>query len=181
MSPQAKGQAFEKLVRAYEGRVYNLALRLLGDPESALDVTQEAFVKALQGLRGFRRDSSFFTWICRITINLCHSERRRQVRRKRSFGDFDTLSEDSGTGSRATESEPGEASELRERGVAVRDAVNGLEQDLRFVVVLRDMEGMSYEEVAEALKIPIGTVRSRLHRARDVLRRELRHWLHDEA
>lgn len=177
--------SFERLIRRHEDRVYCLSLRLLGDPDRALDVTQETFVRALQGLKDFRGESTFSTWLCRIAINLCYSERRRDGRRRlRNLGELldDPSAEPRGRSllldDRARE--PIEASESRELGALVREAVASLEEELRFVVVLRDLEQLSYEEVAAALEIPVGTVRSRLHRARDVLRQRLRRWIREE-
>jgi RNA polymerase sigma-70 factor (ECF subfamily) len=178
-------QSFERLVQRYEDRVYSLALRLLGNPDRALDVTQETFVRALQGLQSFRRESSFSTWLCRITINLCYSERRRDGRRRlKSLGDVLDREASQETRSRAVlhddrAREPFEASQSRELSALVQRAIAALDDDLRFVVVLRDLEQLSYEEVATALAIPVGTVRSRLHRARERLRCRLRPWLEE--
>ncbi|MEQ8762485.1 MAG: sigma-70 family RNA polymerase sigma factor [Planctomycetota bacterium] len=175
-------QPFEQLVLLHQDRIYNLAYRMLNDPERARDVTQEAFIQAFQRLPTFRGESSFYTWLYRITLNLCRAEYRRdRARRKPTFLSLFDLgsSRSAKDDQRATElscdgAGPFESVEGAERRDVVRRVVAGLDDDLKQVTVLREMEGMSYEEVAATLDIPIGTVRSRLHRARQVLRERLR-------
>ncbi len=171
---------FEQLVLLHQGRIYNLAYRMLNDPERARDVTQEAFIQAFQRLPTFRGESSFYTWLYRITLNLCRAEYRRdRARRKPTFLSLFDLrggQEDVGRAAELSSERdgPDEEVEAVERRDLVRRVVAGLDDDLKQVTVLREMEGMSYEEVAATLDIPIGTVRSRLHRARNVLRERLR-------
>ncbi len=165
-------EAYGELVRKYEDRVFNTCWRICGHLEDARDVTQEAFLKAYEGLSEFRRDSGFYTWIFRIAVNLALTKRRDAARRR-------TTSLDEAAGSlgiqardllrRASpQSDPGsdEVTELHARLVS---AIHELEPDYRAVVVLRDIEGMDYETIARILDIPTGTVKSRLHRARVIL------------
>ena len=170
-------EAFGDLVRKYEDRVFNTCWRICGHLEDARDVTQEAFLKAYEGLSEFRRDSGFYTWIFRIAVNLALTKRRDAARRR-------TTSLDEGAGSLGTqardlvrrasvEGDPGsdEVTELHGRLVS---AIHDLEPDYRAVVVLRDIEGMDYDTIAKILDVPTGTVKSRLHRARVILSTALR-------
>lgn len=165
-------EAYGDLVRKYEDRVFNTCWRICGHLEDARDVTQEAFLKAYEGLSEFRRESGFYTWIFRIAVNLALTKRRDAARRR-------TISLDEAAGSlgiqardllrRASQkSDPGsdEVTELHGRLVS---AIHDLEPDYRAVVVLRDIEGMDYETIAGILDVPTGTVKSRLHRARVIL------------
>jgi RNA polymerase sigma-70 factor (ECF subfamily) len=182
--PGRRRQAFERLVLQHQDQIYSLALRLLGDREAAEDVAQEAFCRALQGLRGFRKEASFYTWLSKITVNLCRSEQRRNRVRKstRLFSWLGRRGRPDASGEPPVPSRqplPEDVVTGEERHDAVRQAVASLERDLRQVVVLRDIEGYSYEDVAHLLDIPIGTVRSRLHRARGLLRERLSPWIED--
>ncbi len=165
-------EAYGDLVRKYEDRVFNTCWRICGHLEDARDVTQEAFLKAYEGLSAFRRDSGFYTWIFRIAVNLALTKRRDAARRQTT-----SLEEAAGSlGIQARDllrraspqSDPGsdEVTELHARLVS---AIHDLEPDYRAVVVLRDIEGMDYETIARILDIPTGTVKSRLHRARVIL------------
>ena len=160
-------RAFEELVRTQQHRVYGLALRMLGDPAEAQDVAQEAFLRAHRGLPEFRGDARLSTWLYAIASRLCLNRLAGSERRIVRHGD-DTLS-------RLADAHPGpdqalERSELEE---ALHRAIGELPEERRIVVVLRDVEGLAYEEIAEVLELPIGTVRSRLHRARLDLKEKL--------
>lgn len=165
-------EAYGDLVRKYEDRVFNTCWRICGHLEDARDVTQEAFLKAYEGLSGFRRDSGFYTWIFRIAVNLALTKRRDAARRR-------TTSLDEAAGSLGTQArdlvlraspqnDPG-SDEVTENHGRLVSAIHDLEPDYRSVVVLRDIEGMDYETIAGILDIPTGTVKSRLHRARVIL------------
>ena len=161
---------FEVLVQRYQGRVYSLAYRLLGDPQEAEDVAQEAFLKAYRNLGRFRAQSSFYTWIYRITSNLALSRLRYLSRRGR--GRTESLEQ-----LRAGEDQaifdppdpaPGPREKLLERDLesTLSKALDRLPDAYRVVVVLRDIENKSYEEVAKLSGLPLGTVKSRLHEGR---------------
>lgn len=162
--------AFGELVRRYQDRLYNTVYRLVDNAEDAQDVVQEAFLSAYQALDSFKGDSLFYTWLYRIAFNTAVSLKRKQkavlrleVGRPDGSGVGEPLDG-------SEESRPGFALERAERGRRVQDALNRLAPDHRAVLVLKDMDGMKYEEMAQALNVPIGTIRSRLHRARLELR-----------
>jgi RNA polymerase sigma-70 factor (ECF subfamily) len=172
------GASFEHLVRRHESRVHRLAWRILGDSEDALDAAQETFLKVWKALPRFEGGSRFSTWLTRIAINQCRNElrRRRTVKHTHPLS-LDAPLDDSGATAAAsvpgTTPEPWEAAREREVAKALRDSLGDLDGEGKEVLVLRDGEDLSYEEIAEILEIPIGTVRSRLHRARSELRRRM--------
>ncbi|MFN2586918.1 MAG: RNA polymerase sigma factor [Actinomycetota bacterium] len=147
--------AFEDLVRRYQGHVWRLSLHLLHDPDLASDATQEAFVRAYRFLPRYRGESKFSTWLFSIARNCALDEARRAARRRRIAD--------------RAEAEP--APPPREPGAAVevREAVAALPLDLREPIVMIDMFGISYKEVATILGAPEGTIKSRVHRARELL------------
>ncbi len=161
--------AFEELVRAHEGFVYNLALRSLRSQEDAMDAAQEVFIKAWTSLGSFRGDSKFSVWLYRITGNVCTD----MLRKKR--GDVISLSFVDNEGSESeleiadSAPTPQEALEQGERSAALMKALDSLPIDYRRVLMLRESGGMSYEEIAMALNLDIGTVKSRIFRARKKL------------
>ncbi|MEX1045882.1 MAG: sigma-70 family RNA polymerase sigma factor [Actinomycetota bacterium] len=150
--------AFDRLVRRHEVRVYNIAYRMVGRAEDAKDVTQEAFLTAFRKLPSFRGDSAFSTWMHRVTLNACHDLLRKRKRGPVPFGD---------------ETDPGPpAGDHADRVASALDVQRALLQvpeDFRAVLVLHDVQGHPYEEIASALEIPVGTVKSRLHRGRVAL------------
>ncbi len=154
--------AFAVLVERYQPRLFNALLRLTGSAEDAADVAQEAFVQSYTKLDTFRQESRFYTWLYRIAFNMAMSHRRR--RRPVTWADDDA--------SRIAESttdhcqSPAEQMMTRERVAQVQDAIDQLADDHRTIVVLREIEGCDYEQISAILDIPIGTVRSRLFRAR---------------
>lgn len=165
--------AFQLLVERYQGRAFRLAARVLRDEDRARDVVQEAFLKVYAGLRRFEGRSSFYTWLYRVTLNLCLDLQRRQKRgREVEWSDErmqDLPSDDGGvdawTGAAQDEAPDVqlERADLRRRMAAAIDALPGA---ARATLVLREVEGLSYAEIAESLGIPKGTVMSRLHYAR---------------
>jgi RNA polymerase sigma-70 factor (ECF subfamily) len=165
--------AFGELVRRYQDRLYNTVYRLVENPEDAQDVVQDAFLNAYQSLDGFKGDSLFFTWLYRIAVNTAISHRRKQRV---------LLSIDAGpNGANRVQpldvsaySRPGEALERAEQDQRLHHALSRLSPEHRAVLILKDMEGQKYEEMADVLGVPIGTIRSRLHRARAELRQLLR-------
>jgi RNA polymerase sigma-70 factor (ECF subfamily) len=171
-------EAFQTLVLRYQDRVYNTAYRLTGDRTLAEDLTQEVFFKAYKALKKFQGKSSFSTWLYRITVNACTSEWRKAAAQKRGKEvPFPKAGEDA-EGRQwepaGTDGNPGEQAERAERNALVQKAIESLEDDYRTVVVLRDIEGFSYEDIAEIIERPVGTVRSRLHRARSELKEKLK-------
>ncbi len=171
-------QAFNLLVRKYERKVFRLISRLVRDPAEVEDVSQEAFIKAYRALPQFRGDSAFYTWLYRIAVNTAKNHLVAQGRRPIPLSD--TLSEDEdgesfGREDVVSDNRTPEA-ELLSRQIAetVNRAIEALPQDLRTAVTLREIEGLSYEEIAEAMNCPIGTVRSRIFRAREAIAQQLR-------
>ncbi len=162
-----KTEAFGVLVRRYQDRLYPTILRLTGCAEDAQDVLQEAFLLAYQKLDRFQGESSFYTWIYRIAINLALSGRRR----RKAF----RLGEDRQEGLvDPRQDDPAAPIERAERDRIVQEALNALAPDHRAVVIMKEFDGLRYEEIGAILRIPIGTVRSRLHRARCELRDRLK-------
>jgi RNA polymerase sigma-70 factor (ECF subfamily) len=167
--------AFARLVSLHESMVFNLSARLLGDGEEARDVAQEVFLQVYRTLGRFEGRSSLKTWIYRIVVNQCHNRRRFWHRRGRDREDVldDTLPAPPSPGAGTWHASPYEQALCHERARRVQQAVLGLRFEQRAVVVLREIEGLSCEEVAAALGIPEGTVKSRLSRAREALREKL--------
>ncbi len=161
--------AFGELVTRYQDRLYNTVFRLVSQPEDARDVVQDAFLNAYQSLATFKGDSLFFTWLYRIAINTAISMKRKQrtVLQLTSGLESGTVNEPADP-SEATQ--PGRALEMAEDERRIQQALSRLSPEHRTVLVLKDMEGRKYEDMAELLEVPIGTIRSRLHRARLELR-----------
>ncbi len=168
-------EAFEALVRSREKEVYRTALRILGDPEDAMEAAQETFIRVFRSLKGFRNDASFKTWITGICINVCRtmlsSSAGRMKRRstgliKESRADGDDL--DPGIPDRAPD--PSSSALGSELNAALAKALMILSPEHREVIVLRDIQDLDYDEVGEILDCPAGTVKSRLSRAREALR-----------
>ncbi|MBI4716461.1 MAG: sigma-70 family RNA polymerase sigma factor [Planctomycetes bacterium] len=175
-------EAYGALVKKYQDRVFNACWRICGHAEDAQDLTQEAFLKAFQNLHSFRRESGFYTWIFRIAVNLALSHRRSgATRRARGFGageDADHTLETQARellrrGGSGAGTDPTNEPESVELHAVVARALLQLDGEYRAVVVLRDMEGFDYHEISEILEVPVGTVKSRLHRGRMVLREVL--------
>jgi RNA polymerase sigma-70 factor (ECF subfamily) len=155
--------AFGALVRRYQERLYNTVYRLVDNAEDAQDVVQEVFLNAYQSLDSFKGDSQFFTWVYRIAVNTAISHRRK----KRVVVSIDAA----GNGEPGLEpadpseqSRPEHALERSEEERRVRRALSRLSPEHRAVLVMKDMEGQKYEAMAEVLRVPVGTIRSRLHR-----------------
>lgn len=157
--------AFGELVSRYQDRLFNTVLRVVNNAEDARDVVQEAFLLAYQALHSFKGDSLFFTWLYRIAVNTAMSLKRKQkpMLRIHAAGDGDRPLDPLDP---AEESRPGHALEMAEEERAVHDALARLSPEHRAVLVMKDMDGMKYEQIAEVLGVPVGTIRSRLHRAR---------------
>ena len=168
-------KAFDVLVLKYQQKVISLVMRYVHDHHLAMDVAQEAFIKAYRGLKNFRGDSAFYTWMYRIAINTAKNHLVSQSRRLPA-NDIDAQeAEQYGGDSALKEYASPEREALRDeiRATIVK-AIEKLPEDLRIAITLREIEGLSYEEIAEAMECPIGTVRSRIFRARESVDKELK-------
>ena len=166
-------EAFAQLVKRHETHVYNLCLRMCGNPEDARDLSQEAFLKAWRGINLYKSESSFSTWLYRLTSNVCIDFLRRQKRRPTV-----SLTVEDGDSSAELEIEdlepsPEEQVLHQERTRAVATAMTQLEEEFRLVLTLRVVQDLPYEEIAGILDIKVGTVKSRLARARLKLKKLL--------
>jgi RNA polymerase sigma-70 factor (ECF subfamily) len=164
-------ESFNALVRLYEGRVYNLSYRMLGDPDSAADAAQEAFLNAFRNIRSFR-GGSFRSWLLRIATNACYDLLR--ARQRRPSTSLDAAPEDDGDASPLqiadTAESPDEFALRRELAAAIQQALGALPEEQRVIVILCDIEGLPYEEIAQITGTNLGTVKSRLSRGRARLR-----------
>jgi RNA polymerase sigma-70 factor (ECF subfamily) len=172
-----RSAAFGDLVLRYQDRLYNTLVHVTGSLEDARDVAQEAFVQAFIKLESFQRSSAFYTWLYRIALNLSISRRRR---RKPSIS-VDEARETSGDEPVGHDDAPGDRLQREERARQVQAALQRLSEEHRGVLVLREIDGYSYDEIAVMLEVPVGTVRSRLHRARLMLRDELKEVLSEDC
>ena len=164
--------AFEALVRQYEKQVFHLALRMCGNREDALEIAQEAFLSAWRGLKFFREESAFSTWLYRLTSNEAIDFLRRQGRQRAAEGV--SLDDESGAPEpRDPAPTPHQAAELRELGENLQAGLMALSAEHRQVLLLRELQGLSYEEIAQALDLDLGTVKSRIARGREKLRKIL--------
>jgi len=169
-------EAFADIVKRYQDRVFNTIYRLLGDHEDAKDLTQQTFLRAYMSLDRFKGASSFYTWLYRIGVNAALDERKKRPRRARPMGDAfaETVDTDTRRPTSAANSNPAEQVLSREREQMVTRAIASLDELHRGVLVLRDIEGMDYDQISEVLAVPRGTIKSRLHRARLVLKEKLK-------
>jgi len=160
--------AFETLVRRHEKKIFNLLYRWLGDYDEAAEVGQQVFLAAFRAIKRFRGDSSFATWLYRIGVN--HAKNRQKslqvARQRQQATEISDLPSDPA-------SDPVEGVEQRERHELVQRGLNELDADDALLILLHDLQEFRYEEIAESLDIPLGTVKSRLHRARQALRAKL--------
>jgi len=178
---QGDQKAFRSLVERYQRKVYSIAFGVVKNPDTALDVTQDAFVKVHKNLANFKGESSFYTWIYRIVLNLCIDRKRREARQAEvdyddgishgeSFTDGPTLAT---TGF----DNPAQAAHRKELVEHMDHALSTLSDEHREILMMREVDGMSYEELAELLDIPKGTVMSRLFHARKNFQKSLSRYL----
>ena len=166
--------AFDLLVLKYQHKIVNLVMRYVRDPDLALDITQEAFIKAYRALPRFRGDSAFYTWMYRIAVNTAKThlaaQRRRPMDVELDLQDPEQY--DLHAKLKETDTPEGVtlSNELKE---IVERAIAALPEDLRTAIILRELEGMSYEEIAQTMECPVGTVRSRIFRARDAIAKKV--------
>ncbi|MCF6194591.1 MAG: RNA polymerase sigma factor RpoE [Kangiellaceae bacterium] len=166
--------AFDVLVLKYQQKVINLVMRYVHDPHIAMDVSQESFIKAYRGLKNFRGDSAFYTWLYRISIN---TAKNYLVSKNRRMPDDDIDAQEAeqyeGGDKLRDISTPERQALTDEIQATVHSAIEALPDDLRIAITLRELEGLSYEEISETMDCPIGTVRSRIFRARESIEVEL--------
>lgn len=170
-------QAFEELVHTYQNKVYTLAYRYMGNEDDAYDMSQEAFIKAFRSLRSYKGDASFGTWIYRITTNVCLDELRHRKRRVVPLSLDEPLATKDGS---ELERDVADSSlavdkiyEQKEFSQHIQLLLDEMKPEHKSVIVLRDMMDLSYEEIAVVLECSIGTVKSRISRARNILQKKL--------
>ncbi len=168
-------RAFDLLINKYQHRIVSLVGRYVNDPADAMDVAQEAFIKAYRAIGRFRGDSAFYTWLYRIAINTAKNHLVAAKRRPLDY-DLDLQNPDQyELHGRLKDADTPEGSLLSEEiRETVNQAIEALPNDLRTAIMLRELEGMSYEEIATAMECPVGTVRSRIFRAREAIDKRLR-------
>jgi RNA polymerase sigma-70 factor (ECF subfamily) len=176
-------RAFKLLVERYQRKIYSVALGMLRDKEEALDVSQEAFVKVYKYLDHFKGDSSFYTWLYRITVNICIDSIRRRGTAKGEHVEFDesialdTAEASIGSLGSRLGTNPQKAALRKELANKIQEALQEVPEKHRAILLLREIEGMSYEDLARTLEIPKGTVMSRLFHARAKLQKILCEYL----
>jgi len=168
--------AFDLLVLKYQHKIVNLVMRYVRDPDLALDITQEAFIKAYRALPRFRGDSAFYTWLYRIAVNTAKNH-LASVRRRPMDVELDLQDpEQFDLHAKLKETDTPEGVTMsQELHATVEKAIEALPEDLRTAIVLRELDGMSYEEIAQTMDCPVGTVRSRIFRARDAIGKKIGH------
>ena len=166
--------AFERLVERYYQRIDRLAQQVVRHPMAAEDITQECFLRAYRSLPRFRGEASFYSWLYRITINLCLNDLRRQAHQR-------STAHDAEVSALPTVDDPSLILETQERERLIRQAIDRLPDHYRVAIILRDLEGLSYHDIADILSIPLGTVKSRLNFAKRLLHKALRPLLDDDA
>ena len=168
--------AFDLLVLKYQHKIVNLVMRYVRDPDLALDITQEAFIKAYRALPRFRGDSAFYTWLYRIAVNTAKNH-LASVRRRPMDVELDLQDpEQFDLHAKLKETDTPEGVTMsQELHATVEKAIEALPEDLCTAIVLRELDGMSYEEIAQTMDCPVGTVRSRIFRARDAIGKKIGH------
>lgn len=168
------GAAFAQLVERYQDRVYNTCLRMCGNAADALDLTQTAFLRALQALPRFEVRSNFYTWLFRIAVNVVLSQRRRdRARPTLTLHRFEEGNAVDEPADQHADVQPEHGAERGEWQQRIAAALAKLEEEFRVAVVLKDIEELDYAEIARILHVPLGTVKSRIHRGRMMLRQLL--------
>ena len=176
--------AFEELVRKHQKKMLNIAFRMIGDYEDACEIVQDAFVSAYKAIRHFEEKARFSTWLYTIVVNLSRN-RLNQLKIKNSreaFSMDDPILTDSGElAVELASGEPSVLERLEKRDIQqrVQGCINSLDNEFKEVIILRDMQGFSYDEISDMLKMPAGTVKSRLFRAREMLRDRLKRVMGD--
>ncbi len=165
-------RSFELLIESYQKKIFNIAFRMLGNQEDALDVTQEVFIKIYKSISSFKEESSLSTWIYRIATNVCLDELRKRKKTKMvsmdspiqlNGGEINVQMQDQGL-------HPDELIEQKELKTQIKKAINCLKDEHKIVIILRDINGYSYEEISKIMECSLGTVKSRINRARNSLK-----------
>lgn len=176
---QGDQKAVERLVGKYQNRIYNVILKICRNPDDAAELTQDTFVKIIESIDGFQGRSSFYTWAFRIAVNLTLNFRKRKMSPRFTSLDASDAQPDERSSALSMvlldekTPQPAEIAENRELCEIVQKAINALDEEHRTIIVLRDIEGMNYEQIADVLAVELGTVKSRLSRARAALRQIL--------
>ena len=165
--------AFNQLIDQYQTKVYNIAIGMLSDPEDALDASQEVFINVYKGISSFKENSSLSTWIYRVCANVCKDFLRKRMRRANVISLDAGDNEDEPLEIPDDAHTPEQISEKTELQHLVRKAMDSLSSEYKEVLVLCDIEGLSYDEIAQILKCPVGTIKSRINRARQALRKKI--------
>jgi len=175
VAQRGDAESFNALVRLYEGRVYNLCYRMLGDPDSAADAAQDAFLAAFRNLRSFR-GGSFRSWMLRIATNICYDILRARKRRPTVSLDMNLDDEDASSPLQIADiaETPDDFALRRELATAIQHGLTALPEEQRIIVILSDIQGLAYEEIAQITATNLGTVKSRLSRGRARLREVLK-------
>jgi RNA polymerase sigma-70 factor, ECF subfamily len=169
---QGETDAFETLVRRYQKPIFNLVYRMLGDYDEAAEIAQEAFLSAYRSIGQFRGDANFSTWLYRIAFNHASTRRKSMANWQQRTVPIDTTEPVSDR-----HFDPAETAERKEIQERVQTALNSLEPDDARIILMKDLQDMAYEDLARTLEIPVGTVKSRLHRARQALKARLAPYL----
>ena len=170
-------RAFRELVTAHRDRVFNITYRMLGNRHEAEDVAQEVFIAVFKQIDNFREESKFSTWLYRVAVNHCKNRlkylKRRFDKDREEINDDTTTAGSNGTIGSSVPSSPDRALQGAQMEKVLAEAIKGLDDEQRMVIILRDVEDMSIEEICAITDLPDGTVKSRLHRARLALRKKL--------
>lgn len=170
---------FDELILKYKDMVFNLCFQMLRDYEESLDLSQDIFVKLYHSIKDYRKQAKFSTYLYRITVNFCKNKLKflERVRKKNAFSLDDPIKTDNGEIKREvadTNPTPREVLAQKEKLKKITDAISSLKMEYKEIIILREMENLAYEEIARILNVGIGTVKSRLNRARMALRDKLR-------
>lgn len=165
---------FNIFVKEYENKIINIAYGILSDKEEALDASQEVFIRIYKNISSFKGNSSLSTWVYRITVNICKDYLRKRQRSAKTISIDSTSNEDIEIKEIPdTALTPEQSSEQTELQLIVRQAIDTLSEEYKTVIILCDIQGLSYDKISELLHCPVGTVKSRINRARQALRRKI--------
>lgn len=170
---------FDELLDKYEKPIYNVIFRMTGDRDEAADLTQETFVAAYKSFQAFKGESNIFTWLCQIAVNKCKNKFKERDRKRRfefllrdlKFGSDETVENESASG--IEERTPLSELERKELQTKITEAISKLPDEYRTVIVLRDLQGLSYQEIAQIVGISLDAVKIRIYRGRSILRQKL--------
>lgn len=169
-------EAFEELIEAYQKKVFNIAFRMIGNYDDASELAQEVFIKIFKGIKSFKEESTFSTWVYKITTNVCLDELRKTRNKKSISLDEELKLDDGEVQIQIVDQRPSPETlfEQKEIKKTVKKAIDNLSHEHRIVIILRELNGLNYEEIAKILKCPVGTVKSRINRAKQELKEILK-------